>query len=114
MAKYLNDLDPIFKESFMKELREGIKTLPEKTAADPEMGFVFNDPVVEYMITPTILYGVLEELGYEHTYTDENGWAHETWAYFVHEKDPINYPPLTVYYEGYTFELELYLTEEEE
>lgn len=114
MTKYLRDLDLIFKKSFIKELQEGIKVLPEEVATDPEISLVFNDPVVGYMITPAIVYEALEELGYEHTDTMDNGWQHDTWAYFVHKKDPVNYPPVTVYYEGYTFELELYLTEEEE
>lgn len=113
MAKYLRDLDPIFKETFMEELREGIKILLEETSADPEISLIFNDYIIEYMITPAIVYEALKELGYEHIDTEDNGWQHDTWAYFVHEKDPFNYPPVTVYYEGYTFELELYLTEEE-
>ena len=54
---------------------------------------------------------VLEELGYERYDWDENGWEQDTWYYFEHKETGKR---LTLFWCGYTFSLNLMLTENDE
>lgn len=65
----------------------------------------------EENINPYQVREVLETLGWEHTDSDSNGWEQDHWMYFRHPNHKIT---LTVFSSGMTFELKLYISDEEE
>jgi hypothetical protein len=56
-------------------------------------------------ICPANIEKSLEEMGWETEEQEENGWENDCWIYFTNEDYDFG---LTLYYQGYTFELKLY------
>ena len=62
-------------------------------------------------VCPANIITILEEeLGFEETCFDTNGWQNDTWYSFEH---PNTHKKITLFYSGYTFEFNIYLTEDE-
>ena len=56
-------------------------------------------------VCPANIVHILEKMGWEKDCHEDNGWQQDTWIYFSHENYNFN---LILYYEGYTFEMNLY------
>lgn len=68
------------------------------------------DLVKEDVCPANIITILVEELGFEEVGFDTNGWQCDVWYSFEH---PNTHKKITLYYEGYTFDFQIYLTEEE-
>lgn len=62
-------------------------------------------------VCPANISTVLENLGWEHYDSDENGWENDTWWYYRHDDYDFH---LVMYYEGYTFTFQLNRTDWED
>ncbi len=58
---------------------------------------------------PANICKALEHLGWKEEDLDDNGWQHDTWYRFTNPNYAFG---LTFYYEGYTFEMKLYRTDQ--
>lgn len=64
---------------------------------------------VEENVCPANIIQTLKALGWEKVDFESNGWEQDTWYYFSHP----NYDfQITLFYCGYTFDIELYRTED--
>lgn len=64
---------------------------------------------VEENVCPANIIQTLEALGWEQVDFESNGWEQDTWYYFSHQD--YNFQ-ITLFYCGYTFNIELYRTED--
>lgn len=65
------------------------------------------DDLVKIGLNPSIVGNILEELGYEQTDLDTNGWQGDTWVTYEKE-DSFS---IVMFYEGWDFSLALYKKE---
>ena len=83
-------------------LNAGIPKLIEGTHK-----LVFTDTKV----TPAMVDKALREMGYTFEDQEVNGWQNDCWLRYANHD---TFPPVTLFYSGFNFEIELYLTEDTE
>ena len=104
------------KEKFIPILKDYLNKLENltveqvETMSNEELGLDLSDKG----INPSQLVDLLEELGYEETTRDDNGWELDFWIY-MHRKDHKTFDStcekLVVSGCGMTFELKVYIEE---
>ena len=62
-------------------------------------------------ITPAMVDEALCKMGYTFEDEESNGWEHDCWLEYANHD---TLPPVTLFYSGFNFEVELYLTEDTE
>lgn len=62
-------------------------------------------------ITPAMIDKALSKMGYTFEHEESNGWEHDCWLEYANHD---TLPPVTLFYSGFNFEVELYLTEDTE
>ena len=86
------------------------KSALEKRIAELKTGIVDTIDLTDEDLCPENVIDTLEILGYEYDDVDMNGWEQDTWITFTNAENH----GVTLFYCGRTFEMKLYLTEEEE
>lgn len=86
------------------------KSALEKHIAELKRGTVDTIDLTSEDLCPENIIDTLESLGYEYDDVDINGWEQDTWITFTNAENH----GVTLFYCGRTFEMKLYLTEEEE
>lgn len=61
--------------------------------------------------TPAMIDKALSKMGYTFEHEESNGWEHDCWLEYANHD---TLPPVTLFYSGFNFEVELYLTEDTE
>lgn len=64
-----------------------------------------QEDLTNYDLCPANVRSVLEKMGWTDADMSDNGWEQDTWYTFSHPDYDFD---LTLYYEGYTFEMKLY------
>ncbi|MBQ8243177.1 MAG: hypothetical protein IJZ40_06880 [Bacteroidaceae bacterium] len=64
-----------------------------------------QEDLTNYDVCPSNIVDVLRKMGWEDDEQEENGWQQDTWIYFSHPDYEFG---LTLYYEGYTFEMKIF------
>ena len=86
-----------YKSIIFREI-ERIKVLPS-----------YRRSFVEENVCPANIIQTLEALGWERVDFDSNGWEQDTWYCFSHPDYDFQ---LILFYCGYTYDIELYRTED--
>lgn len=68
---------------------------------------VFTDTKV----TPAMVDKALRKMGYTFEGQEVNGWQNDCWLKYANHD---TFPPVTLFYSGFNFKIELYLTEDTE
>ena len=61
--------------------------------------------------TPAMIDEALRKMGYSFEDQEVNGWENDCWLKYANHD---TFPPVTLFYSGFNFEIELYLTEDTE
>lgn len=83
----------------------------KKKIAELEAGYITKVDLTNEDLCPENVIDVLLAMGYQDDNVDTNGWEQDTWIYFFHEETNKG---LTLFYCGRTFEMNLYLSIEED
>lgn len=94
-----------------EEKRQWVSVFRDVIIPQLKAGCYEENNFTEFNLNPQNVKDILCELGYEDTVFEQSGWEQDCWQHFYH-KDA-EYPPLTVYSCGMTFEVKIYITEEE-
>lgn len=62
-------------------------------------------------VTPAMVDEALCKMGYTFEDQEVNGWENDCWIKYANHD---TFPPVTLFYSGFNFKLELYLTEDTE
>ena len=90
----------------MTEITEFLnKGIPQLVAGEDRLVFTNTG------ITPAMIDHVLCEMGYTFEDQEVNGWQNDCWVRYANHDI---FPPVTLFYSGFNFEVELYLTEDTE
>ena len=70
-----------------------------------------EEDLTQHDVCPANIVEILNKLGWEDDEQEDNGWQHDTWIYFSHPNHNFG---ITLYYEGYTFEMKLFRTDRDD
>lgn len=71
-----------------------IEAIVDRIQKDPSFEYIFNDR----SLSPAEVYDILENLGWEQTMFEDNGWEQDTWYVFSHPDQP---QEIRLFYSGF-------------